>query len=474
MGFLLLFHFAKSQSGITWTMGMNISTNTYGNMHPRTALDRGGNPLVVWGRMNDASVMFSRWNGTMFTTPVKLNPPWMSVALAGWMGPDIAAYGDTVYVVIKRTPEVSDTNRIFIFTSFNGGVSFNTPVELGFIADSLSRFPTVTTDDSGNPLVAFMKFNSSFLDSRWVVTKSTDFGSSFMTDVKASGWGSSAEVCDCCPGALVSSGSVSAMLYRDNNSNIRDIWTGISTNYATDYFSGFEVDNNNWMIMSCPSSGPDGVIIGDTLYATFMSAGSGNYRTYFSKSSISSGSVSAVANLTGTIPGLSQQNYPRIANDGKASAIVWKQTVNGVAQLPVLFTPDIENGFNTAYDTVDLGDITNADVQLNNGNIWVMWQDDNSGTVKYRHGTYQVPTSQNEITDAQFSIFPNPSNSVINFQDLNINLPYQINVFNNLGELVLNSMVNTTSLNISNLKNGFYTIQVKTDNTLFNYKFIKQ
>lgn len=244
---------------ITWTMGMNISTITYSNMHPRMALDGAGNPMVVWGRMSDQSVFFSKWIGTMFTTPVKLNPTWLTVASAGWMGSDISSHGDTVYVVVKRTPEAIDTNRIFIFTSFNGGVTFNTPVEIGFIADSISRFPTVTTDATGNPIVAYMKFNSSFMDSRWVVAKSNDYGSTFSTDVKASGWGSSAEVCDCCPGAIVSLGNKSAMIYRDNNSNIRDIWTGISNNNATSFPSGFEVDNNNWMVMSCPSSGPDGV-----------------------------------------------------------------------------------------------------------------------------------------------------------------------------------------------------------------------
>lgn len=464
----------NAQSSIVWDMPMNISNNTFGNLHPRMSLDGSGNPLVVWGKMSDASVMFSRWNGSMFTTPVKLNPPWMTVASAGWMGPDIASFGDTVYVVVKRTPEVSDTNRIFIFTSFNGGISFNAPVELGFIADSLSRFPTVTTDISGNPIVAFMKFNSSFLDSRWVVSKSSDYGATFMTDVKASGWGGSAEVCDCCPGALISAGTTYAMLYRDNNTNIRDTWAGISTNNAGSFTSGIEVDNNNWMIMSCPSSGPDGIIIGDTLYSTFMSAGSGSYRTYLSKSSVSSGTLSSVANLTGIVPGLSQQNYPRIASDGSAIAIAWKQTVNGVAQLPILFTNDLTNGFPATYDTVDLGDITNTDIQIANGNIWVVWQDDNSGTVKFRHGTYQLNTSTTEIENSEFSIFPNPATTSIIMKSHSESLA-RIRIYNILGEMVyLKDDEIENSIDISFLKNGLYSIQIMTDTTSVIQKFIKQ
>ncbi len=474
--FVCISTFTFAQSGITWNMGMNISTNTYSNMHPRMTLDRAGNPLVIWGKMADQSVYFSRWMGTMFTTPVKLNPTWMTVATASWQSADIASHGDTVYVVVKRTPEISDTNRIFIFTSFNGGVSFNTPVELGFIADSISRFPTVTTDATGNPIVAYMKFNSSFMDSRWVVLKSTDYGSTFSNDVKASGWGSSAEVCDCCPGAIVSSGNTSAMLYRDNNSNIRDIWTGISTNNATTFPSGFEIDNNNWMVMSCPSSGPDGVIIGDTLYSTFMSSGSGAYRTYFSKSSISTGAINSMTNLTGSIAGLSQQNYPRIASDGNAMAIVWKQTVSGAAQLPILFTNNIANGFPASYDTVDLDNITNADVAMRNGKLFVVWQDDGSGTVKYRSGTYiQVGTGINEIAENNFWVYPNPVSSTLTLQS-NLDLQNaEIKIFNLLGGTVLTqNKISNTTFDISELNNGIYFLQVRANNKLFTQKFIKK
>lgn len=461
---------------ITWNMGMNISANTYGNMHPRMTLDGLGNPLVIWGKMSEQSVYFSKWTGTMFTTPIKLNPAWMTIATASWQSADIASFGDTVYVVVKRTPESLDTNRIFIFTSFNGGNSFNTPVELGFIADSISRFPTVTTDATGNPIVAYMKFNNSFMDSRWVVSKSNDLGNTFLTDVKASGWGNSAEVCDCCPGAIVSDGNKTAMLYRDNNSNIRDIWTGISNNNAATFSSGFELDNNNWMVMSCPSSGPDGVIIGDTLYSTFMSMGSGASRSYFSKSSISSGVVSSMSNLTGSIAGLSQQNYPRIATDGTAMAIVWKQIVSSMSQLPILFTNDIANGFQTAYDTVDLDNITNADISMSNGKLFVVWQDDVSGTVKYRMGTYnQSNVGINETNAVSFSLYPNPASSTLTLQS-NVDMQNaEVKVFNLIGETILTqNKISNSTLNIEELNKGIYFLQVSIRNRLFTQKFIKK
>jgi len=469
----------KAQGKITWGMGMNISDNTKGSMHPRMALDRLGNPMVVCGKMADASVYFTRWNGSAFNT-IKLNPSWLKVATASWMGPNIASKGDTVYVVVKRTPEVSDTSHIYIITSFNGGISFSAPVRVDYINDSVSRFPTVTVDAKGNPVVAFMKFNSSFLKSRWVVTRSSDYGKTFSTDVKASGYsGGSAEVCDCCPGALVSSGNVSTMLYRDNLSNIRDIWTGVSTNNNSSFNTGFATDNTKWMIMSCPSSGPDGVIIGDSLYSVFLSSGSGSYRTYLSKSSISSGKVNSVSKLTGNITSLGQQNYPRIANDGKAMAIVWKQTVSGVSQLPILFTNDIGKGFPTGYDTVDLADITNADVAISNGNIFVIWQDDKSGTVKYRKGTY-TPSNTGAIAnikESDFTIFPNPASSTITLESGTVSGNAEVNIFNIIGETVYSQNVSSLSmavLDISNLTSGIYFLSVRANNRLLTQKFIKK
>ncbi len=465
---------SKAQNTITWDASTDIAMSMYSNMHPRVTLDRAGNPLVVWGRMSDQSVFFSRWDGTAFSSPTKLNPSWLTVATASWMGPDIASHGDTVYVVVKRTPEATDTNRLFIFTSFNGGISFNSPVELGIIADSISRFPAVTTDETGNPIVAFMKFNSTFGDSRWVISSSTDYGSTFSTDVKASGWGNSAEVCDCCPGAIIMAGDTCAMLYRDNNSNIRDCWAGISTDHAASFGSGFALENNNWMINSCPSTGPDGVIVGDSLYSVFMNGASGNYRNYFSISSLSTGTVGTVSNLTGPITGLSQQNYPRIAVNGNAMAIVWKQTVSGSAQLPILFTNNIANGFPSVYDTVDLADVTNADVAISKDKVYVVWEDDNSGTVKYRSGSYtQINTGVYNTESKNFSIYPNPLTS-----ELSIDFPdedlYTVNIFNSIGEKIYEEKAfRRQSIVTSSFQNGIYLIRVISKNRSYSQKIIK-
>lgn len=466
---VLLLFFASfaytSYSQITWSPASNVATSMFGNDHPRIVTDGSGDPLVLWGSMGN--VMLSRWNGSTFLTPVQLNPTGMQVAQANWMGPDIVSYGDTIYVVFKEIPETSDTCHVYCLRSFDGGASFSLPVQVTNIGDSLSRFPTVTTDDAGHPVVAFMKFNPSFGEARWVVARSNDFGSTFNTDTKASGWSSmTSDVCDCCPGAITHSGNTFAMMYRDNNSNIRDTWAGISTDNANMFIGGIDTDQMNWMIMSCPSSGPDGFIASDTLYSVFMNGSGGMNRVYYSKAALTTMSSSGGITITNAIPGLSQQNYPRIDRSGNAMAIVWKQIVSGTQMLSLNFSNDFSNLLLSDYDTVALNNIVNTDVALFNGNIWVIWEDDATGTVKYRNGTYSV-LGINDLNENKFpvQIFPNPFSDQTTLI-VSDNVPitsYEIYGMN--GQLIrigTNIVSNQINISRNELKSGVYSVVLKS------------
>ena len=410
---LALFLAVQSFPGLTqtinWDAAITIAASSYGNLHPRISLDRNGNPLVLWGSSNNKA-QFARWNGTSFTMPVSLNPGSIPAATASWMGPNIASYGDTVYVVFKKTPEADTLSHVYIVSSFDGGQNFSMPVRVSYISDSVARLPTVTTDNAGNPIIAFMKFNASFGDARFAVSKSNDFGTSFSPDVKASGF-SGGEICDCCPATLLNSGSRTIMLYRDNLSNKRTIWAGISNDNGNSFTSGVEVDNTNWMISSCPSSGPDGVIVGDTLYSVFRSSASGT-RVYFSKASLNTPTLVSAGQVTQNFSGLSSQDYPRIAHAGNAAVMAWRQVSSGNSKACISFTTDIRQGFPVAYDSIGSNNVTNLDIAMREGEIHLVWQNDATGSVSYRKGTYAT-TSVGSISSstATIMLFPNPATS---------------------------------------------------------------
>jgi hypothetical protein len=393
--------------------------------------------------------------------PVALNPATIPVFTASWAGPDIASFGDTVYVTFKQTPE--DVNPMYMIHSYDRGSSFSSPIQIDQIGDSLSRFPVVTVDDTGNPIVAFMKFDAGYLNARYVVSRSNDFGNTFFPDVSASGY-SGGNVCDCCPASIVADGSSVAMLYRDNLNNLRNIWAGISLDGGASFNNGLQIDDTNWFINACPSSGPDGVIIADTLYSVFMSEATGDALVYVSKTSISNFQSSSAIALTGTFPSLESQNYPRIADAGNALAIVWKQNTDMGAEAAFMFTPDIQNEIPMIFDSFG-SDVVNADVAMANGKVHVVWEDGNTGTVQYQKGSYLTTSvSQHDSNTPALLAYPNPAHDFFLIKGKSGDFTTaDFSLYSIAGNLVpVKAIIEDGSvvIPVSGLQNGMYLLQV--------------
>jgi len=468
---LSAFSIQASAQAITWSSTIDVATNSYNNEHPRVVTDASGNPIVLWGNSSSEEANFSRWNGVSFTTPISLSGS-MNIASQSWMGPDIASKGDTVYTVYKQNPESDTSSHIYIKRSFDGGMNFSAPVQVDNILDSISRFPTVTIDVNGQPIVAFMKFDPSFGDARWVVTRSNDYGNTFDTDKKASGW-TGGTVCDCCPGAITAKGNDVMMMYRANLSNIRDTWVGMSNDGGSTFTNGWNADQNNWMLMMCPSSGPDGAIIGDTLYSTFMSGATGNALVYWSKSALSDISSQPTELLTGTIAGLNSQNYPRLGAQGNSLAIVWKQNISGTDELVIRFAENINNGL-PDYSIVDMDNIANADVALSDGTIHVVWEDNVTGTVKYRKGTFVSTAGLDETSSFLPIVYPNPSNTVWTISSVNENV--ELRLFDELGVMHSSSFKRSNDkVEIDNafLSKGIYFLEMKHNGNIKTIQLVK-
>lgn len=469
----LLVYTFHANAQVTWSAPVAVATSTYSNLHPRISLDRNGNPLVLWGNSSSRKAFFSKWTGSTFSTPIALNPMMTDLATASWQGPDIVSYGDTVYVAMKQMPE--DTGHMYVVRSVNGGSSFSMPVKVD-MPGYVSRFPILATDASGNPIAAFMKFNASFGNARYVVSKSTDYGMSFPMDILATKTGDT--VCDCCPASILASGNNVVMSYRANRNNTRDIWSIASTNGGTSFTNSILVDQTSWMIMACPSSGPDAVIIGDSLYTVFMSSASGKALTYFNKASLSAATAAPNTPITGNFSGLNSQNFPRIASAGKATGIVWVQNQNSSTRIVMKFSDDITKGLPAIYDTIAMGTVVNADITMSNGTIHIVWQDDNSGTVKYRKGTYNS-TSIPEITNRSYiSVYPNPASSSFSIILKNGSEIRNCILMDNTGKQIA---VNTTrtgdsmNVRIEELPTGvYYVLFSDSIGNKFYSKFIKQ
>ena len=391
--FTITYISAFSQSIIGWQAPYPVAGRVYGNLHPRIKLDKLHNPMVVWGDEN-GKAWFAKWGGEAFSQPVSIGPTSAEAFATSWAGPDIAAHGDTVYITYKEIPE--ETSHIYIKHSYDGGINFSAPALVDDGNDFISRFPTITTDEAGNPYISYMKVSKGYDAARYVVAKSLDLGESFLRDTTGS-IQSGANVCECSPASLVVSGNAAVLLYRNNSSGLRNIWGGISMNACTAFRNSLQLDSTSYYPATCPASGPHGVIVGDTLYSVYMSGIGEKGLVYLSKLSLSTSAITTMP-LTGPVTGVVSQNFPRISGNGIAEAIVWTQTVGGNNQVCLSFTGELTNGFPQLYDTVAEGVMINADVAIGGGFIYVVWEDHVNRCVMFRRGVYYKKKTVTENT----------------------------------------------------------------------------
>lgn len=380
---VFLFTQSYSQKMIGWLAAGAVASKVHGNLHPRIQLDKYNNPIVVWGD-DGGKVWMAKWGGESFSNPEQINIPGTQAFATSWSGPDIATHGDTVYVVYKNMP--TDKGHLYITHSYDGGVHFSVPDQIDQAGDGTAHFPVVTTDETGNPFVAFMRTLNGNEGSRYVVTRSDDLGESFKPEVPGS-LINGGSACECSPAAISVSGNAGILLYRNNLSGLRNIYASLSTEGCQRFNYGMQMDSTDFVPANCPASGPDGVITGDHFYGVYTGGKADNTTVYLAHMSLSSRKLS-VFPISDSTNGIVMQNFPRIAAVGTAAAAVWTQTAGGNNQVCLSFTGDISYGFPDKFDTVADGVMINADVAVGGGFIYVVWEDYVTRSVMYRRGVY--------------------------------------------------------------------------------------
>jgi hypothetical protein len=414
--------------------------------------------------MGTEPLYVSRWNGSGFGMPVQITPSNVDPFIMTWAGPDITATGNTVFAVFKEEPEIM--NYIYIVKSTDGGLTWSDTTRVPSMTGTYARFPSIAVTSSGDPAVMFMTFNSSWGNAEYVVANSTDGGQTFQMPVNVSAAGGS-DVCDCCPGYIEVQGNNQIASFRRNNNNMRDIWANVSTNSGNAFSNAMDVDNTNWMINACPSTGPDPYLWNDSLFTVFMSGSSGENRIIINTRNIATQQNGFTSMLAGNVASTSSQNYPFIAGNADTVAVVWQQNDNGNTN--TYYSWSLNGAAGLINNAAMLNNSTmntqeNPHVAYSNGTFHFVFTDGITGNVIYKKATIN-PTGINEADiNKLITIYPNPVSDWFMITILNHAEIDKIEIYDVTGKLLASypSVTSPATIEGSTISSGIYIVTAIT------------
>lgn len=428
-----------AQQGIIWEPAIVVANgDTFGNVRPRLSVVD-DLPVVMLGKGGDGEIFVAKGNGAGFNTPVGVVPNGMQTYMANWTGPDIASKGNNVVVVFKAQP--MDIGNIYTVRSTDGGVTFGDTVRVDNYDQGETWMPALDMDESGNPHVTYMIFDPMGGNERIVIASSTNGGNSYLPQQVVTA-NTPGVACDCCPPELLVKGQYQLSLFRNNETNVRDTWGSLSTDGGVSFNSTENLDNLNWVINSCPSTGPHGVIIGDSAYVVGTSRAEGKYRVYLSSIGLNGGlnleHVQIMNEPTSTVG--DTQNFPRISGSGDTLVVVWEEKESGNSDILYSVTTDGNAQTLATYKAKVNSDQDGfqgkPDVIYENGFVHVIYQDLAAGDVIYRRGVIADVTGIAELNGAIVEIYPNPTSRIAIISGLDEKLVKAVNVSDILGNEV--------------------------------------
>lgn len=434
-----------AQPNIVWESEIAVADgDVYGFTRPRMEVREDGQVFVLLAKNGGGQLAVARGDGHTFNEPVIVTPEGVQTYLANWTGPDMSVHGDTVIVVFKAMP--FDSGKIYAVRSTDGGLSFSDTLRVDSHEDGMAWMPSMDMDDAGNPIVTYMVHESDYSHPRYVYVSSNNGGESYNAQQDIA-FNVQEEACDCCPAELAASGNRRVLTYRNNDANVRDIFAVYSDDGGQSFPHIANIDQFNWFLQSCPSTGPHPVIDDTTLYTAFASDGSGDYRSYVSVSSLNQGieQLELYPLPFNTSDPNSVQNFPRISKQGDLFVAAWGESENNDNNVFTTFSEsgdlnDLMNNKQIVNEQI-VGYQHNPDIRIANGWIHIVWQDVQNKTVFYKKGGIGFAgmdgASQNKL-----SVYPNPAKS----QGV-------IHVNHNLDEVFLSNL-NGRVIPLSQSKNG--------------------
>ena len=321
---LLLPVFANAQQLVLSDYTIISSGPSEGYERPRIVMTDNASPFIIWKKASTPkSVKAKKWNGTAFSAPYDIVSP--DLAITGFIGPEIASKGDTVYLIFESL--LHNNHIIYLKKSFDGGLTFSDTIRVSDNSDTHKfAMPNIGVRADGNPVISYMECTTSWTDWEQMVKSSSDFGATFSAATNASDL-APGEPCDCCQSTFVTKGNNEVyLLFRNNDTNIRNSYIAKSNDGGLTFTSTEDLDDADWMLSSCPTSSPVGVVNGDSIMVVRRSGANGVHELYYSNVNADDLQQNYFTALDPI--GFGLQDKVEIAGDANGYAVVWKDNRN--------------------------------------------------------------------------------------------------------------------------------------------------
>lgn len=450
--------------------------NGLGNYHPQIEVLGDGELGVIWTSAVGDDLYFAKGDGVdQFLTPVQLNPAGLPVQDYNWSGADLIVEGNNVYVIFRSLGY--ETGHIYLVKSTDNGVTFGDTVRVDNMLNHYGQFPDVTVHND-TVYVAYMTHGFVTMDPQFVVSRSVDGGATFEAEVDVTSWLGD-EACDCCQGEIIVDANRVIVFYRENELNTRDIKAVVSHDRGTTFTQYLPIDDHNWTIAACPSTGADARFMTNEIivsaYRTTVATVPKIYlNEYNVVTDVSLNSMDV--NMSGASN--SGINYPQIDYDNNLLGIVWEGLGSG--------TDIFFNGSSTGIAgiiSINAINVTNAsnsqskpDIAIKNGTYHIVYAELSGNVVKYCR--VYSSTGISEMSTNFTTIYPNPSSGVVTINLANTqNENLLVTVLSAKGDVVETRMPQQISgsmnLDLSHLQTGIYFVQLTFDDRTEVHRVVK-
>jgi hypothetical protein len=383
---------------------IDVSGAGMGSFRPRVALLHDTIPVVSWSRSSPTeAIFFSKMNAGVFSTPLQVNLPNTHPMASYVDGPSMLIKDDTVYLAYMA--HVVD-EAIVVSRSFDGG---NTFVDTNIVYTTINHhveFPALTMLPSGRLVIAH-QLQTGVGGPIFVVTS--------YSDDKGSTWSKTDTVsnihpgqpCECCPLAITSQGDTVAIAYRNNENDIRDFYCSISYNAGESFTVGGPIDTTHWFTTTCPMSGVDLAIQNDSVIGVFTTRPGSLNQSKIGKCALADGELGQALFINPVNFG---QNHPSISVSNDTTAIVWQENSTGNQDVFLSFSKG-NNPLTTPLQiTTSTGTQQTPHVKYHKGVFHIVWQDSQTGRVKYRKAGFSPFTGvvSHQAEESSIHVWPNP------------------------------------------------------------------